>query len=193
MKKRALIVLLASVAMFGCKENASQNQKITQSAPDLQPNHTATQSETTTSHQQANQTNDRQNKINLVTNAIIKGEITPFASAALQEKIANASEIAAQIDQMRCDFFERIYVGDNSQDGVRIAENVQVNFINDYKIQATYDQRFQDIPDIPVEKITVNMEISCASNGCYIEDSNNIKQDAQTIIDSRACPEYDSI
>ncbi len=64
MKKRALIVLLASVAMFGCKENVSENQKITQSAPDLQPNHTATQSETTTSHQQTNQTNDRQNKIN---------------------------------------------------------------------------------------------------------------------------------
>ncbi len=188
MKKRALIVLLASVAMFGCKENVSENQKITQSAPDLQPNHTATQSETTTSHQQANQTNDRQNKINLVTNAIIKGEITPFASAALQEKIANASEIAAQIDQMRCDFFERIYVGDNSQDGVRIAENVQVNFINDYTVQATYDQRFQDMNDIPVQKITVDVELSCVSNGCYIEDMNNIKKDAQTIIDTHDCP-----
>ena len=54
MKKRALIALLVSVAMFGCKENASENQKITQSAPDLQPNHTATHLETTASHQQTN-------------------------------------------------------------------------------------------------------------------------------------------
>lgn len=188
MKKHALIVLLASVALFGCKENASENQKTAQSTPDPQSNHAPAQPETTTNHQQANQTHDRQNKINLVTNAIIKGEITPFASAALREKIAEASEIAAQIDEMHCDFFERVYVGDNSQDGVRIAENVQVNFINDYKVQATYDQRLQDIPDIPVEKITVNMEISCASDGCYIDDSNDIKKDAQTIIDSHTCP-----
>ncbi len=188
MKKRALIVLLASVAMFGCKENASENQKITQSAPDLQPNHTATHSETTTSHQQTNQTNDRQNKINLVTNAIIKGEITPFASAALQEKIAQASKIAEDIDELGCDFQERVYVGDDSQDGVRIAENVKVNFINDYTVQATYDQRFQDMNDIPVQKITVDVELSCVSNGCYIEDMNNIKKDAQTIIDTHDCP-----
>lgn len=63
-EKARIDSLLASVAMFGCKENASENQKITQSAPDLQPNHTATHSETTTSHQQTNQANDRQNKIN---------------------------------------------------------------------------------------------------------------------------------
>ena len=158
--------------MFGCKENASENQKIIQSAPDLQPNHTATHSETTTSHQQTNQTNDRQNKINLVTNAIIKGEITPFASAALQENIAQASKIVEDIDELGCDFQERVYVGDDSQDGVRIAENVKVNFINDYTVQATYDQRFQDMNDIPVQKITVDVELSCVSNGCYIEDMN---------------------
>lgn len=188
MKKHALIVLLASVAMFGCKENAPENQKTAQSTPDLQSNHVPAQPENTTNHQQVNPVDDRQSKINLVTNAIIKGEITPFASAALQEKIAEASEIAAQIDEMSCEFHERFYVGDNSQDGVRIAENIQVNFINDYKVQATYDQRFQDMNDIPVEKITVNMEISCASDGCYIDDSNDIKKDAQTIIDTRACP-----
>lgn len=105
-----------------------------------------------------------------------------------KKKIAQASKIAEDIDELGCDFQERVYVGDDSQDGVRIAENVKVNFINDYTVQATYDQRFQDMNDIPVQKITVDVELSCVSNGCYIEDMNNIKKDAQTIIDTHDCP-----
>ena len=42
--------------------------------------------------------------------------------------------------------------------------------------------------DIPVQKITVDVELSCVSNGCYIEDMNNIKKDAQTIINTHDCP-----
>lgn len=124
---------------------------------------------------------NNQAKINLAHKAILTGRVSPYATPSLRQLLKQADVTQFKIDiDLGCEMSEHYYLGHGNGD--LVIENLETKVLKDGTVLSTFtDREYREYRAI------VHFKMICKKEDCKIDDVNNLREDAQSIVDTYSC------